>query len=146
MQNYALKTPKAVKHEGGIFLKNFPGLIYTKNDEESEKNSCETIGCRQFLKTNAMTREGFAWPKVHWHYAGILGTIVVPLDAREQLLCMHDFFHMSSLQLLQVLRLENFFLWRNRLWEIGRMRSVNAKTSTCNGGSCEIVLGIEDDF
>ena len=64
VRNYALKTPKAVKHEGGIFLKNFPGLIYTKNDEESEKNSCETIGCRRFLKTLAMTREGFAWPKV----------------------------------------------------------------------------------
>ena len=45
-------------------MKNFPGLIYTKNDEESEKNSCETIGCCRFLKTNAMTREGFAWPKV----------------------------------------------------------------------------------
>ena len=39
-----LNTPKAVKHEGGIFLKNFPGLIYTKSDEESEKHGCETIG------------------------------------------------------------------------------------------------------
>ena len=68
VQNYALKTPKAVKHEGGIFLKKFPGLIYTKNDEEYEKNSCETIGCRHFLsiyKNQCHGREGFAWPKVY---------------------------------------------------------------------------------
>ena len=44
VRNYALKAPKAVKHEGGIFLKKFRGLICSKIDEEFEKNGCGTIG------------------------------------------------------------------------------------------------------